>query len=413
MGALCFWFVPDKTLAPVTRLDPLFDYPYRRLAQLLEGCAPGAEPVLMQIGEPQGQPPAFVAEIVQDQAALWSKYPPLAGTADHREAVADWLTARYGLAPSALDPARMVIPVSGTREALFQAGLMAVARAVDAGRGQTPALLMPNPMYHVYYGAAAAAGAEAVPVPATAEGGYLPRIENLDQDLLARTALAYVCTPSNPTGAVATLDELKTWIELARRHDFVLAVDECYSEIYSGSPPAGGLQACAALGGGFDNVLVFNSLSKRSSAPGLRVGFVAGDPGLIETLTMLRGYGGAQVPGPLLAAASALWRDEDHVIAARARYAALFDLADDYLGGLAGYRRPEGAFFLWMDVGDGEAAARRLWGEAGIKVMPGAYMARTDAVGANPAAGHIRVALVHDPDTCAGALDRIATTLGG
>jgi len=395
----------------VTRIDPLFDYPYRRLAALLRDCAPGETPTLMHIGEPQGQPPAFVAEIIRDHAALWAKYPPLTGTDEHRAAVADWLVRRYGLDGQAVDPARMVIPVSGTREALFQAGLMAVAAKADTVA--TPALLMPNPLYHVYYGAAAVAGAEAVPLAATAETGYLPSIDALDPALLDRTALAYLCTPSNPTGAVAGVDELTRWIELARRHDFVLAVDECYSEIYTAAPPPGALQACAALGPSFDNVLVFNSLSKRSSAPGLRCGFVAGDPALIETLTMLRGYGGAQVPGPLLAAATALWQDEDHVAKARAHYAGLFDLADERLCHMAGYRRPEGAFFLWLPVDDGEAAARRLWTEAGVKVMPGAYMARADAAGRNPGADHIRVALVHARDPCARALDRIAETLGG
>lgn len=396
----------------MTRIDPLFDYPYRRLAALLQDLAPGETPTPMHIGEPQGQPPAFVAEIIHDNAALWGKYPPLAGTEDHRAAVADWLVRRYGLDPDSIDPARMIIPVSGTREALFQAGLMAVAAKAD-GTDAQPVLLMPNPMYHVYYGAAAAAGAESVPLPATAETGYLPRLENLDAGLLDRTALAYLCTPSNPTGAVASLEDLVQWIALARRHDFVLAVDECYSEIYSHTKPPGPLEARAAMGPSFDNVLTFNSLSKRSGAPGLRCGFVAGDPALIETLTMLRGYGGAQVPGPLLAAATALWRDEDHVAAARAHYTGLFDLADDRLGHLDGYRRPDGAFFLWLDVGDGEQAARRLWTEAGVKVMPGAYMARPDAAGNNPGAAHIRVALVHDRDRCARALDRIAETLGG
>jgi len=396
----------------VTRIDPLFDYPYRRLAALLQDLAPGETPVPMHIGEPQGQPPAFVAEIIRDNAALWAKYPPLAGTEDHRAAIADWLVRRYQLSADSIDAARMIIPVSGTREALFQAGLIAVAAKADK-RAAPAALLMPNPMYHVYYGAAAVAGAEAVTVPATAAGGYLPRLENLDDAVLDRTALAYVCTPSNPTGAVARLEDLVRWIELARRHDFVLAVDECYSEIYDETRPPGALQACAVLGPSFDNVLTFNSLSKRSSAPGLRCGFVAGDPDLIETLTMLRGYGGAQVPGPLLAAATALWRDEDHVAAARAHYADLFDLADDRLGHLPGYRRPEGAFFLWLDVGDGEQAARKLWTQAGVKVMPGAYMARQDAAGNNPGASHIRVALVHDRDRCAEALDRIAETLGG
>ncbi len=396
----------------MTRIDPLFDYPYRRLAALLRDLAPGETPTLMQIGEPQGRPPAFVAEIIHDQAPLWAKYPPLAGTADHRAAVAEWLVRRYGLDPETLDPDCMIIPVSGTREALFQAGLMAVARKADGVNG-TPTLLMPNPMYHVYYGAAAAAGAEALPLPATAESGYLPRFETLAPDILDRTAIAYLCTPSNPTGAVARLEELVGWIELARRHDFILAVDECYSEIYGRTKPPGALEACAELGPSFDNVLCFNSLSKRSTAPGLRCGFVAGDPGLIEALTMLRGYGGAQVPGPVLAAASALWRDEDHVAAARERYCALFDLADERLGHLHGYRRPEGAFFLWLDVGDGEQAARRLWSEGGVKVMPGAYMARTDANGNNPATGHIRIALVHERNHCAAALDRIAQTLGG
>jgi len=395
-------------------LDLLGDYPFQRLAALLNDtpAAPGMEPILMHVGEPQLPQPDLVAAEIARAAHLWNRYPPVEGSADFRAAAADWLTRRYDLPAGMVDPGRNVIAACGTREVLFQAALAAVpGRAAGNGGGQA-AVLMPNPMYHVYYGAAVLAGAEPILVPATAATGFLPDYAALDPAVLQRTALAYLCTPGNPQGAVASLERLQSLIALARVHGFLLALDECYSEIWRGAPPPGGLQACAAMGGGLEGVLVFHSLSKRSSAPGLRAGFVAGDAAALARLLRVRTYGGAQVPGPVQAAAAALWRDESHVERSRAHYDALFAMARRILGNRAGYHDSPGGFFLWLDVGDGEAAARAAWRHGAVKVMPGGYMSRPDpATGENPGDRYIRVALVHDLDTAEAGLSRLAEAL--
>jgi N-succinyldiaminopimelate aminotransferase len=274
-------------------------------------------------------------------------------------------------------------------------------------------VLLPNPFYQVYAGAAVMAGAEPVFVPGADGGAGQPDFAALPPDLLDRAALAYLCTPANPQGTVADAALLERSVAAARRHGFVLASDECYSEIWDRAPPPGALAACAALGEGLANVVVFNSLSKRSSVPGLRSGFVAGDERVLAAFARLRAYGGAATPLPVLAAAAALWRDEAHVVLNRDLYRAKLDLAAERLGGRFGFARPAGGFFLWLDVGDGEAAARALWAEAGIRVLPGAYLAAEDADGVNPGRAMIRVALVHDLATTARGLDGLAGVLGG
>jgi len=395
-------------------------HPFARLNRLLDGVAPGASPrpdgapVLLSVGEPQNQPPGFVAEELTRHAAGWSRYPPARGTPAYLEAAAAWLSRRYGLPESAaepggmIDPARCLLPLPGTREGLFFAVLSVVP---PAGEGRAPIVLIPNPFYHVYAGAAAAAGAEPVFVPATREGGFLPDFTVLDPETLERTALCFLCSPSNPQGAVADLAQLKALIETARRHDFVVAFDECYAELYNDQPPVGALQAAMALDGSLDRMLVFHSLSKRSSAPGLRCGFVAGAPGLIDGLDGILRVGGAGVPLPVLAAGTRLWREEEHVVANRARYQANFAAAERHFGNRFGYKTPAGGFFLWLEVGDGEAAALDLWRQGGIKVLPGAYMCAQDESGRNPGAAFIRVALVYDPALTDAALGRLGEIL--
>ncbi|MHA1566335.1 MAG: aminotransferase class I/II-fold pyridoxal phosphate-dependent enzyme [Alphaproteobacteria bacterium] len=391
------------------RLDTLTDYPFDRLRTLLRGLDPPSAkpPVLMHIGEPKHEPPALIAPIIAAHSDDWRRYPPPNGTPAFRETVIDWLNRRYGLPEQMLDPAHHVALVAGTREALFLTALAAVPRVKN---GQTPAVLMPNPFYQVYLGAAALAGAQAVLLPATAATGFQPDFAALSPDLLDRTALVYLNSPANPQGSVADLALLTTAIGLARQHDFILALDECYAEIYTRTPPPGGLAACAALGGACDNVLVFHSLSKRSSAPGLRSGFVAGDPGFIARFMHLRQYAGALVPLPVVAASVALWRDEEHVEANRDLYREKFACAAAILGHRAA-TSPAGGFYLWLHVGDGEAAAQALWTNAGIKVMPGAYLAQ-EQQGGNPGAAYIRVALVHDLATTRDAVTGLATVLG-
>ena len=390
-----------------SRLELLVDYPFQRLTALLAD-PPGAEPLSMALGEPQHPLPPMVAGIIADSAASFGKYPPLNGTPEFRAAAAGWAQRRFALPPGLLDPERHLLPLGGSREGLFQLAQV-ICPSGRSGK-RRPLVLMPNPLYQVYTAAALMAGAEPVFVPAGEENGFLPDFQALPKAVLDRTVLAYLGNPANPQGAVASAAQLRQYIELARRHDFVLAVDECYSEIFDGEPPPGALAEAAALNGGFDNVVVLHSLSKRSSVPGLRSGFLAGDARVIAAFAKLRAYAGAAIPLPLLAASIALWNDESHVEANRALYRAKFDLAQSLLGGSPGFHRPAGGFFQWLKVGDGETAALRLWREAGIRVLPGAYLAREQA-GGNPGRPYIRVALVHDLETTARGLARMAAVL--
>ncbi|MSO80535.1 MAG: aminotransferase class I/II-fold pyridoxal phosphate-dependent enzyme [Alphaproteobacteria bacterium] len=398
-------------------LDRLTDYPFDRLRALLGPHAPaaGRREIHMQIGEPRHAPPDFLAAILARYPADWGKYPPANGTPELRAAIAAWCARRFAVPASLVEPERHVALVAGTREALFMAALLTVPRQK---RGRRPVVLMPNPFYQVYAGAAALAGAEAVLVPATAATGFQPDFTSLPDDVLDRAAFAYLNSPSNPQGAVADLARLEAALTLARRHDFVLGADECYSEIYTAAPPAGALEAAAALPAGAEgdrlaNLLVFHSLSKRSSVPGLRSGFVVGEAALIRRFLRLRQYGGAQVPLPVMHASAALWGDEVHVEANRGLYRAKFAAALGILDGACGAARPGGAFYLWLDVGDSEDAALRLWRDAAVRVLPGAYLARTGADGVNPGARYIRCALIHDLETTVEAATRLRAVLAG
>jgi aspartate/methionine/tyrosine aminotransferase len=398
------------------RLESLMTFhPFTRLNKLLESVSPsgGNTPLALSVGEPQFAPPPEVARIIHDQAALWGKYPLATGTEPFRQAVAAWLMQRFRLPARMIDAEKHVVPVSGTREALFHIALSAVPEAESGpeSSGEKPIVLMPNPFYHVYAGAAAAAGAEPYFLNATVETGFLPDLDAVPEAILKRTCLAYLCSPANPQGAVARLEDLKQWLALARRYDFVLASDECYSEIYRGVPPHGALEAARDLGGSLHKLIVFHSLSKRSSGAGLRSGFVAGDARLMQRQVQLINFGGVATPYPILAAATHLWQDEVHVERYRALYQENFDLAQAILGATFGELRAAGGFFLWLDVGNGEEAAKALWAEAAIKVLPGGYMARADANGVNPGAAYIRVALVLEPELMAAALKRMAPIL--
>jgi N-succinyldiaminopimelate aminotransferase len=399
---------PDVPLNP--RLDSLSDYPFAQLRALLAEVTPrfNEAPIAMSLGEPQHQPPPLLAETLSAHAGEWNLYPPMAGTPELRAAVAAWLMRRYQLSPGLLSPDRHVLSLSGTKEGLYLAATLAVPQEKA---GMRPVVLVPNPYYLVYNGAATMAGAEPVFLDAIRDNDFLPDLARVPAATLARTALCYLCSPANPQGTIASLDYLQQAITLARRYDFVLAIDECYAEIYDDAPPPGGLEACAALGQGLANVLVFHSLSKRSSAPGLRAGFVAGDPELIGRFLHLRNYGGCQLPLPIQAAATALWQDEAHVIENRARYRRKFDIAEAALGGRYGFYRPKGGFYLWLEVGDGERIAVALWREAAIRVLPGGYVARPGSDAVNPGQNYIRLALVHDEPTLETAFARIRRVL--
>ncbi|HYB10334.1 MAG TPA: aminotransferase class I/II-fold pyridoxal phosphate-dependent enzyme [Alphaproteobacteria bacterium] len=395
-----------------SRLDSMRDSPFRRLATLLSAATPRSNirPIDLSVGEPQHQPPAFIRPIIDGRADTWNRYPSLSGSPELRKACVDWLLRRYRLPSAMIDPETMIMPCSGTREGLYMAATLAIT-AATAGT-PTPLAFLPNPFYQVYAGAATLAGAELAFMPATRETGFLPDLDVLDPKALDRAQLMYICSPSNPQGAIANLEYLKRAITLARRHDFLLVMDECYAEIYNtDTPPPGALEAAAALGGSLQNLLVFHTLSKRSSAPGLRSGFCVGSTQAIALLFRLRSYSCAATPVAVMDAATALWQDDSHVIDTRAYYRAKYDIAERILKGRFGFYRPAGGFYLWLDVGNGETATKRLWTEAGIKALPGAYLTRPSPDGTNASERYIRLALVSDIGETEDALTRVARTL--
>ncbi|MCC4239700.1 aminotransferase class I/II-fold pyridoxal phosphate-dependent enzyme [Thalassospira povalilytica] len=390
------------------RLDQLPAYPFPRLAALLDGIEPGQSPLVMSIGEPQHEPPAMITEAMVKHASLWHKYPPGSGTPELRDAIKNWLDRRYNLPTGMIHRDDHVLPVAGTREALY---LIATTVIPQDQPGQKPKVLLPNPFYQVYCGAAVLNDAEMVPLAAGPETGFLPDVDLIDEATLDACRLFFLCSPANPQGAIASADYIERMINLARKHDFVLAMDECYADIYDREAPVGALEICAKQGGNMDNVLVFHSLSKRSSAPGLRSGFVAGDAKIVKRFTALRSYCSATIPMPIMAASVDLWNDDAHAEANRDLYRAKIDVAAEVFGNRFGFYRPPGGFFLWLDVGDDEAATKKIWKEAGVKVIPGSYLSITDKNGHNPGKQFIRIALVHDLATTRDGLTRIAGAL--
>jgi aspartate/methionine/tyrosine aminotransferase len=383
--------------------------PFVRLRELLGEARPGQPAISLAVGEPQHGVPSFVAPVLAAHIAEFGRYPMNKGLDEMCQAAAGWLGRRFSL-PRPIDPASEVLVLNGSREGLFLAAI-AAARFVGGRRG-TPAMLIPNPFYAAYAAGAVAAHCEPVYLPATAETGFLPDLDALSEDLLARTVAFFIASPSNPQGAVADLAYLSRIVALARRFGFLVLSDECYSEIYTQHAPAGVLEACAP---DFSNVVEFQSLSKRSNLPGLRIGFVAGDRKFLARFLELRNVAAPQVPMPAQRVAIAAYADEDHVEENRRLYAQKFDLADGIIANRYGYRRPGGGFFLWLDVaahGGDEAVALRLWREAGLRVVPGRYLAREQTDGTNPGLGYIRVAMVADRDTTAQALHRLVSVLG-
>jgi aspartate/methionine/tyrosine aminotransferase len=379
--------------------------PFARLAQLLAGVTPNLPPIQMALGEPQHKPPDFVGPLIAQHALQFGKYPPIQGPEALRISIRNWLARRYGL-NGALDAERHILPLVGTREGLFTAPFALAHRKAD----RKPVILIPNPFYQCYSAAALAAGCEPVYVNATRETGFLPAFDRMPRDILARTVAVYVCSPSNPEGAVAQAQDWRNLFALAELYDFSIFADECYAEIYDDMPPPGALGVRHQDTGGFDRVVAFHSLSKRSSLPGLRSGFAAGDAAYMERFRSFRNVAGPTMPLPVALASAAVWDEETHVNENRALYRQKFDLAGQILGNRFGYRRPAGGFFLWLETGDGEAAARKLWQDAGVRVLPGAYLAQDTPEG-NPGSNFVRVALVNDFATTQEALRRIAQTL--
>ena len=385
--------------------------PFTRLRRLLAGVEPGhAKPIELSVGEPGEKMPGFVIDKIRQAEATLAKYPTIRGSDELRGSIADWIGRRYGLA-GLVDAQREVHPINGSREGLFFAMLPAAGRKAVDGR---PAVLLPNPYYQAYIGAAFAVNAEAVYLDATEATGHLPDLDRVAEDdaLLQRAVAFYLCSPANPQGAVASRAYLTRALELARRHNFMLFADECYSEIYTREAPVGALEVAATTSERFRNVVVFNSLSKRSNLPGLRSGLCAGDGDFLETLAEIRNLTAPQMPGVIQHASTAAWSDEQHVAVIRQAYRTKFDLCDLILQGRFGYQRPAGGFFLWLDMselGGGVAASITLWKRCGVKVVPGAYLAQPGHEGRNPGDSFVRVALVRDPATIREALERIVS----
>ena len=387
------------------RFSALPEYPFPRLRALLDATAPGGTVIDMSIGAPKHEFPDWIGQMLTDDLSGFRDYPVNEGTPELLQAIAGWIGRRYGVD---IDPATRLMALNGSREGLFNAGLALCPE--ETARGQRPVVLIPNPFYQVYAVAAAAVGAEPVFLPATRETGFLPDYAALTPDILNRVELAYICSPSNPQGAVADRDAWAGLIALAEKYDFRILADECYSEIYRDTPPPGALEVAQEGGADPERVLVFNSLSKRSNLAGLRSGFVAGGPESIGRLRKLRSFAGAPLPGPIQKVSAAVWADEAHVEASRALYREKYALADRILGDMPGYAAPEAGFFLWLGVGDGEAAARTLWRETGLRVLPGAYLARSIG-GANPGQEFIRVAMVAPIDETQHGLEQIRRCL--
>ncbi len=387
------------------RLARLQPYPFERLRALLSGVTPPpVPPIRLSIGEPQHATPELLKTALTGSLAGLSAYPATAGLDATREAMAAWFVRRFGL--PRLDPATQVLPVSGTREALF-----AIVQAVVDTSRPSPVVVSPNPFYQIYEGAALLAGAEPLFLNQAARDGFDLDLESLTPDEWSRTQLVFVCSPGNPTGHVLDLDGWRTLFEYSDRYGFVIASDECYSEIYPDeqAPPLGALAAARALGRDtFHNLVVFTSLSKRSNAPGLRSGGIAGDAALLGQFLLYRTYHGCAVSLPVQHASMAAWGDESHVRDNRAQYRAKFDAVVPMLEGVLDIRRPDASFYLWAGVpgGDDEAFTRGLFERAHVTVLPGRYLAR-DAHGENPGAGYVRIALVPGIEDCVEAARRI------
>ena len=385
-------------------LARLHAYPFERLRALMADITPSPahQPIGLGIGEPRHATPALIEQALVANLKGLSNYPATAGEPRLREAIAGWVQRRYGVA---LDAATQVLPVNGSREALF-----ALAQTVIDPTRPGATVVCPNPFYQIYEGAALLAGAQTAFANSDPERNFAARWDQIDPATWARTQLLYVCSPGNPTGAVMPLDEWRRLFELSERHGFTIASDECYSEIYfSGEPPLGALQAAQALGrGDFKRLIAFTSLSKRSNVPGMRSGFVAGDAALLKAFLLYRTYHGSAMSGVVQAASVAAWNDEAQVIANRALYRAKFAQVTPLLAPVLDVKLPDAGFYLWAGVpsGDDIAFARGLLAQYNVAVLPGSLLAR-EAHGVNPGSGRIRMALVAGVDECVEAAQRI------
>jgi N-succinyldiaminopimelate aminotransferase len=396
-------------------LSRLWPYPFERLRELLAGAQPpaGLPHISLSIGEPRHRPPQFVLDTLASHLHALGSYPASAGLPEFRAAVANWLTRRFSLPAGAVNPDTMVLPANGTREALF-----AVVQALT-DRDRNPIVVMPNPFYQIYEGAALLADAEpyfmgqgnagAAPGIAHDIYGSLPDLDGVPESVWKRCQLLFLCSPGNPTGAVAGIDYLRRALELANRYDFVVASDECYSEIYfdEANPPTGLLQAALAAGHSqFERCLVFHSLSKRSSVPGLRSGFIAGDAALIKPFLLYRTYHGCAMPVHVQLASISAWNDDRHVVENRALYRDKFARVLPILREVLDVDMPQASFYLWPKVADDERFTRELFERQHVTTLPGSYIAR-DSEHGNPGRDRVRISLVATLEECVEAAERI------
>ena len=407
MGSYNNWFCNALRPSMNPRLDQLHPYPFQKLRELFAGVAPNPElaPINLSIGEPKHATPQFIKDALVAGLDGLAHYPITQGSEALRQAIAAWAQRRYGVA---LDPATEILPVNGSREALFAF----TQAAVDSTRHGRRTVVSPNPFYQIYEGAALLAGARPFFLNTLPENGFRMDWARVPENLWETIGLVYVCSPGNPTGKVMTLADWQELFELSDRHGFVIAADECYSEIYfeEDKPPLGALTAAQQLGRGFRNLVVFNSLSKRSNVPGLRSGMVAGDAAVMKQFLLYRTYHGSAMNPAVQAASVAAWNDEAHVVENRRQYAEKFAAVMPLLQDVLQFDAPDAAFYLWARVpgGDDTAFARGLHAAQHVTVLPGSYLAR-DAAGSNPGKGFVRIALVDHLDACVEAATRIAT----
>ena len=394
-------------------LSQLHRYPFEKLAELKRDCTPPSylAHIALSIGEPQHQAPHFVVENLIEHMHELSHYPSTKGKLELRESIAGWLCRRFAIKPDDIDADKNVLPVTGTREALF-----AIAQCVLDRSASRPLVMMPNPFYQIYEGAALLAGAKPVYMNCDKANDYLPDLDKISEQQWSDCQLMYICTPGNPTGTVMSTAYLQKLITLAQKYDFVIASDECYSEIYfdEDNPPPGLLGAAAAMGlHGFDRCLAFHSLSKRSNLPGLRSGFVAGDAKLLKDYLLFRTYHGCPMPPATQTASISAWNDENHVRENRRRYREKFEQVLALLSGTLAPEKPQAGFYLWATtpISDTEFA-KRLYAEQNITVLPGRYLSRSNAEG-NPGENKIRIALVAPLQECCEAANRINLLLSG
>ncbi len=385
-------------------LNLLQHYPFQRLRDLFKGITPnpGYSAINLSIGEPKHATPQLIKDALVDNLAGLATYPTTLGSLALREAISSWISRRYNI--PALNPEKAILPVTGTREALF-----AFAQVIIDNTKSKPVIISPNPFYQIYEGAAFLAGAEPYFLNTTPENHHAMNFENVPVEVLKRTQLAYVCSPGNPSGKVMTLSQWKTIFELSDKYGFVIAADECYSEIYfdEATPPLGALQAANQLGRDYKNLVIFSSLSKRSNVPGMRSGFVAGDEKIIEKFTLYRTYHGCAMNPAVQAASLAAWSDETHVIENRRLYAEKFNTFTPLMSGALGVEMPDAAFYLWAKTSIPDTAfALNLFRDFNVTILPGSYLAR-EAHGINPGQNFVRLALVASLEECVEAANRI------